>query len=94
VLLISIDPERDTPAAMNALAVGRHVDTGRWSMARADEATVRKIAALLNVQYRKLPNGDFNHSTVIALLSPDGELRTSTHTLGHADAALLVQLRR
>jgi protein SCO1/2 len=94
VLLISIDPDRDTPATMSALAVSRHVDTARWSMARTDEATVRKIAALLNVQYRKLPSGDFNHSTVIALLSPDGELRTSTSTLGHADAALVVPLRR
>jgi protein SCO1/2 len=94
VLLISIDPDRDTTAALSALAVSRHVDTTRWAMARTDEASVRKIAALLNVQYRKLPGGDFNHSTVIALLSPDGELQASSSNLGHADATLLVALRR
>ena len=94
VLLVSIDPERDTPAALSALMESRHIDTARWTLARADAATVRKIAALLNVQYRKLPSGDFNHSTVIALLSPAGELQASSSTLGHADAALLVPLRR
>jgi protein SCO1/2 len=88
------DPDRDTVAALNALAISRHVDTARWSMARTDEASVRKIAALLNVQYRRLPNGDFNHSTVIGLLSPAGELQATTSTLGHADPALLAPLRR
>jgi protein SCO1/2 len=92
VLMISIDPERDTPAALRELADTRHVDTRRWTLARGDAATVRSIAALLNVQYRKLPSGEFNHSTVIALLSPAGELEASSATLGHADAALLARL--
>jgi protein SCO1/2 len=94
VLLISIDPQRDTPEALRALAAARHIDTARWTLARADAATVRNIAALLNVQYRQLPNGDFNHSTVITLLSPGGEIQASSTTLGHADAALLEGLRR
>jgi protein SCO1/2 len=55
---------------------------------------VRTIAALLNVQYRQLPNGDFNHSTIITLLSPGGEIQASSATLGHPDAALLERLRR
>jgi len=94
VLMISIDPERDTPAALLELVQTRHIDTTRWTLARADAATVRKIAALLNVQYRQLPNGEFNHSTVVALLSPTGEIEVSSNTLGQADAALLARLRR
>jgi protein SCO1/2 len=94
VLMISIDPERDTPAALRELAESRHIDTNRWTLARADAATVRKIAALLNIQYRQLPDGEFNHSTVIALLTPAGEIDASSSTLGQADAALLARLRR
>jgi protein SCO1/2 len=94
VLMISIDPERDTPAALRELAAARHNDTARWTLAGADAATVRSIAALLDVQYRRLPGGDFNHSTVIALLSPDGEIEASSATLGHADPVLLARLRR
>jgi protein SCO1/2 len=94
VLMISIDPERDTPAALRELAAARHIDTARWTLAGADAATVRSIAALLDVQYRRLPGGDYNHSTVIALLSPDGEIEASSATLGHADPVLLARLRR
>jgi protein SCO1/2 len=54
---------------------------------------VRTIAALLNIQYRQLPGGEFNHSTVITLLSPRGEIQATTNSLGHADPALIAQLR-
>jgi protein SCO1/2 len=94
VLMISIDPQRDTPAALHELAETRHIDTSRWTLARADAATVRSIAALLDVQFRQLPSGDFNHSTVIALLSPRGEIEASSSTLGHADPVLLAKLAR
>jgi protein SCO1 len=93
VLMISIDPARDTPASLKALAEQRRIDTTRWTLARADDSTVRTIAALLNLQYRKLPDGEFNHSTVIALLTPQGEIEASSSKLGTPDAALLAQLR-
>ena len=92
VLLISFDPERDTPAALQDIAATRHLDTTRWTLAQADSATVRTIAALLNVQYRQLPSGEFSHSTQIVLLSPQGEIQASTAVLGHADPALLAKL--
>jgi len=93
VLMISIDPERDTPAALKSLAGTRRIDTTRWTLARTDAASVRTIAALLNLQYRKLPNGEYNHSTVIALLTPQGEIETRSSKLGTADAALLARMR-
>lgn len=94
VLLISIDPDRDTPAALHALAEQRHIDTARWTLARADADDVRTIAALLNIQYRKLPSGEFNHSPVIALLSPAGEIQATSGKLGTADAELVARLRK
>ncbi len=93
VLLISIDPERDTPAALGALARERRIDTTRWTLAHADAETVRRIAALLDVQYRRLPGGEFNHATVIALLSTRGEILASSGALGRADDKLLAPLR-
>lgn len=93
VLLVSIDPERDTPEALRQLAATRRLDTERWTLARADAETVRDIAALLGVQYKKLPGGEFSHSTVITLLSPRGEIEARTTELGHADPAILQKLR-
>lgn len=93
VLMISIDPEHDTPAALANLARERRIDTSRWTLARADAPTVRKIAALLNIQYRQLPNGGYNHSSVITLLSPQGEIVAHSSVLGRSDEALLEAIR-
>jgi protein SCO1/2 len=94
VLMISFDSARDTVPALQAIAKARRIDTTRWTLARADERTVRSVAALLNVQYRAMPSGEFNHSTVIALLSATGELEISSSKLGVADPSLVEMLRR
>jgi len=93
VLLISFDPERDTPAALAEIAATRRLDTSRWTLATADASTVRDIAALLDVQYRRLPSGEFSHAAVITVLSPDGVIEARSMKLGTADPALLEHLR-
>jgi len=92
VLMISIDPEHDTVAALSALAKTRRIDTSRWTLARADAADVRKIAAILNIQYRLLPNGEYNHSNVITLVSPSGEIVRQSSVIGRVDQDLLAAL--
>lgn len=92
VLMVSIDPERDTVQSLTELARARRIDLSRWTLARTDAATVRRIAAVLNVQYRKLPDGGFNHSSVITLLSPQGEIVVQSTVLAKADSALLQAL--
>lgn len=61
-------------------------------LAHANAGDVRKIAALLNIQYRQLPDGNYNHSNVISLLSPQGEVVRQSSVLGKADEALLQAL--
>jgi protein SCO1/2 len=92
VLMVSIDPERDSPAALRELATTRRIDTARWTLAHAEVATVRRIAAALNIQYRKLPDGQFSHSTVISALDADGKILVQSAVLGHADPMLLAAL--
>lgn len=93
VMLISVDPEHDTPVALAKLAKERHIDLSRWTLARTDDKTVRKIAALLNIQYRKLPSGGYNHSSVITLLTPNGEIAAQSTVLGQADEALVTAIK-
>jgi protein SCO1 len=93
VLMISIDPKNDTPEALLKLARDRHLDLGHWTLARTDERTVRKIAALLNIQYRALPNGGYNHSSMITLLTPTGEIAAQSSKIGTADPALVDAIR-
>jgi protein SCO1/2 len=93
VLMISIDPQRDTPEALRKLAQERRIDMSRWTLARTDEKTVRKLAALLDIQYRPLPDGGYNHSSIVTLLSPDGEILVRSSVLGKPDDTLIAALR-
>lgn len=72
VLLVTFDPARDTPEKLKKLAVEHSFDLSRWKLLTASESTVRDIAAVLGVKYRQIPGGDFNHSSVIALLDENG----------------------
>jgi protein SCO1 len=93
VVLISIDPQHDTTENLRALATARRIDLSRWTLAHTDEATVRKIAAVLNIQYRRLPDGTYNHASVISLLTPAGEIAAQSSVLGKTDARLAASLR-
>jgi protein SCO1/2 len=75
VLLVSLDPERDTPERLKALAALHGIDQSRWRLARAPEDQVRELAAVLGLKYRKLKNGEFNHSSVITVLDGRGMIQ-------------------
>jgi protein SCO1 len=94
MLLISIDPERDMVANLAALGTSRKLDASRWTLARTDAVSVRKIAAVLGIQYRKLPDGGYNHSSIVTLLSPNGEIAVQSSVLGKADLELLAALAK
>lgn len=89
VLLVSLDSERDTPAVLLDVAKSRRIDTSRWTLAHADADAVRRIAAALNIQYKKLPDGEFSHATLISALDADGKIVVQSAELGHADPELL-----
>jgi protein SCO1/2 len=89
VLLVSLDAEHDTPQALREVADSRHIDTTRWTLAHADAAAVRRIAAALNVQYRQLPDGQFSHATIISALDEQGQIVVQSAELGHADPEVL-----
>lgn len=76
VLLVTFDPESDTPAVLASLAERHGVDTTRWTFARTppslgDEPT-RELAGALGIKYRRLDDGHYNHSTLITLLDRRG----------------------
>lgn len=94
VLLVSFDPERDTPEKLAELARQHNVVDPRWTFAQPAAADVRLLAAALDVRYRKLPDGEFNHSAVITLLDRDGRPVARTSKLGEPDPEFLDALRR
>lgn len=89
VLLVSFDPAHDTVEVLKRTADQRQLDDKHWTLARTDAASVRKLAAVLRIQYRALANGDFNHTTALILVNADGRVVGRTTQLGDADPAFV-----
>jgi protein SCO1/2 len=94
MMLITFDPARDSVKTLKKVATERTLDPARWSVARTDGASVRKIAAVLDIQYRLLQNGEFNHSTVLVLLDQDGRVVARTKKMGVLDPEFLAQVKQ
>jgi len=82
VLLISLDPARDTPATLAKVVQQRHVDDNRWALASPKPGDVRNAAAVLGVRYRALADGEFNHTSELILLDANGRILARTAKIG------------
>jgi protein SCO1/2 len=82
ILLISMDPKRDTPAALMSVAKKRGLDPARWSLASPRPDDVRSAAGVLGVRYRQLADGEFNHTSALMLLDRDGRIVARTEKIG------------
>lgn len=82
VLLVSLDPARDDPAALKSVFDKRRLPADRWTLARTEAGGVRRLAAVLGIRYRPLADGEFNHTSALVLLDADGRVLARTETLG------------
>ncbi len=93
VLMASFDAKRDDPAALKAQAEKRKINTGRWTLARTDAANVRKLAAILGIQYRQLDDGEFNHTSVLILLDAEGRIAARSEIMGKIDPEFITAIK-
>lgn len=73
-VLVSIDPERDTPERLADYARGARLEPDRWSLLHGDAGDILELAALLGVQYRLMANGEFVHSNFLTVLDAQGQV--------------------
>jgi protein SCO1/2 len=94
VLLVSIDPDRDTPTRLKEVFDKRKLDASRWTLSRTEPPNVRKLAAVLDIQYKLLPGGDFNHSTSLILLDANGRIVARTAKIGETDPEFIAAIQK
>ena len=94
ILMVSLDPARDSPAVLAAYAAEHHIDAPRWVLARAAASDVRLLAAMLGFRYRHLPDGGYDHSSSIVLLGADGVPSDRTSELLGADDRFVASTAR
>ena len=81
-LLVSIDPETDTPEHLKAFAKENNMDDDQWLFLRSNEEQTREFAAVLAVNYKQISPVDFSHSNIISVFNKKGELVSQQEGLG------------
>ena len=95
IVFISMDPAQDTAAVLKETAEKRRLDSTRWTLVAPPLADVREIAAVLNVRYRQLADGEFNHTSALTLLDAQGRVLARTEQMGSkGDTEFLDAVRR
>ena len=95
ILLVSMDPARDTPQALQAVVDKRRLDTARWTLASPPPGQVRALAGVLGIRYRQLADGEFNHTSALVLLDANGRILARTEQMGSKpDPEFLAAVRK
>ena len=89
LVLVSIDPEVDTPKRLKEFAIANKMEGDQWEFLRSTEENTREFAAVLAVNYKKISPMDFSHSNIISVFNAEGELAYQQEGLGvNSDATI------
>jgi protein SCO1/2 len=89
LVLVSIDPEVDTPKRLKAFSVENKMEGEQWLFLRSTEENTREFAAVLAVNYKKIAPLEFSHSNIISVFNAEGELAYQQEGLGvNSDATI------
>jgi protein SCO1/2 len=92
IVVISLDPERDTPNALKQFvqktgAVGKH-----WEFLVGSEKATRELATTLGMRYRKMSDGEISHSVGVTLLDSRGRIVYQVDSLSGQEKELAAKV--
>jgi protein SCO1/2 len=79
LVVVSLDPAHDTPAAVADYRRRYHLEAAtRWHVLVGDDAQVRTLTMLLGFKYARNPeSGVILHDNTVFLIAPDGSVAAS-----------------
>lgn len=92
-VLVSLDPERDTPERMAEWAARTRLDGARWTLLNGGADDVRELAAVLGVRYQPQADGELAHTNAITVLDAVGAIAHQQVGLGAAAAGTVDAVR-
>lgn len=92
-VLITMDLARDTPEQMSKFAADHQLNDS-WDLMRSDQNATMEIANVLGVRIQPLDSGGFDHSNVIHILNPEGELVYQQKGLNVDPKQSLLEIRK
>lgn len=81
-IMVSIDPETDTPGRMKDFSRENRMEEDHWMFLRGTEEDTREFAAVLAVSYKRISPIDFSHSNIISVFDEQGVLVHQQEGLG------------
>jgi protein SCO1/2 len=78
LLVVTVDPEHDTPAVLKQYAEKAGADPKRWSFLTGEPKVVAEVAERFGVLYEK-KGSQVIHQQGVAVVDPDGRLATITY---------------
>ena len=92
-ILVSIDPERDTPEKLKIYAKEHGLDLSRWTLLTGKSDDIMELAAMTGFKYKKDDKGNYSHSNLISLLNEKGEISHQQIGLNQDIAETVNQLK-
>lgn len=94
VVLVSLDPARDTPPVLQGVIAARGLDPERTTLLTGSLEDTRRLAALLGVKYREDGKGAIDHSSRIVVLDGLGRIVGRKEGLGGSVSETAADLSR
>lgn len=74
LVLVSIDPETDTPTRLAEFAKINKMDAPQWVFLTSNKDATQEFANVLSMKYKRISPIDFSHSNIISIFKPNGQL--------------------
>lgn len=81
-IMVSIDPETDTPEKLKEFSKENVMEDDHWMFLRGTPEDTREFAAILAVNYKKITPMDFSHSNIISVFDTSGVMVHQQEGLG------------
>lgn len=81
-VLVSINPETDTPERLKEFAIENQMDDEQWVFLQGTVDDVREFSNVLAVKYKQISPLDFSHSNIISVFDKAGVLYYQQEGLG------------
>ena len=92
-VLISIDPENDTPERLKEFAIENQMDNDQWVFLQGSVDDVREFSNVLAVKYKQISPIDFSHSNIISVFDKSGVLHHQQEGLGVDNDATVTKIK-
>jgi protein SCO1/2 len=94
VMLVSLDPLRDTPEVLRGFGVDRNISSSRWMISRTGDSDVGRVARTLGISYENEMAGTLDHTPDLVLLDARGHELARTDKLDAPSAEFMSAVRQ